>query len=561
MLHDETPISKHAQLLASFDMPLTEMIRPKSFAEYIGQDHLLNPQNGQISNFLRLGRLPSMVLCGPPGVGKTSLARLLADEANYVFIEYSATSSTVADLKELLGALETENSKRARRHVPRLRVLVFIDEIHRFSTVQQDYLLPFVESGAFVFVGATTVDAQKSVRRAILSRCHLFKLEKLGDQHLEKVVFRAVLHENIRRKLAHKMCFLKYTREAVLEVVKHANGDMRSAVNLVEIISTRLSSAEYAISEQNSEVLVDESMVTSVIKTLSKARFGLNSEKSLPLLSRLLKSLRYPCSASHPNPETSLDSVSGVDASVSDHGKTDSGPNSELESWVDEKDYGDFTGDENTRDWAHHIPFSDDEDAAPGNIYSDDESDPIKVPDLARHSASKFRIVSATHACLQLLNQGESPLAILKYLLLFTCTHSRPEKGELIHVLSVLKAVQKSGIGGEHLLYNVIERLAGTDCYEPQLLRTRMEPAEQYCLANRSEETAVDFEDVEYGVVYDEDLANKLLQDIVEEEPVPQANISIMSLHKLGADFTLGERPGMSRDDFVSQIGKPTLSF
>ncbi|KAF8004030.1 hypothetical protein HF325_001478 [Metschnikowia pulcherrima] len=76
------------------------------------------------------------------------------------------------------------------------------------------------------------------------------------------------------------------------------------------------------------------------------------------------------------------------------------------------------------------------------------------------------------------LNQGESPLAILKYLLLFTCTHSRPEKGELIHVLSVLKAVQKSGIGGEHLLYNVIERLAGTDCYEPQLLRTRMITAE-----------------------------------------------------------------------------------
>lgn len=533
-MHINGYLNNYTRLTARFGMPLTEVIRPQSFAEYIGQEHLLNGENGEISNYVRLGYLPSMVLSGPPGVGKTSLARLLADEANYVFVELSATSSSVADIKELLEAINTENTSRSRRNLLRLRVLVFIDEIHRFSTVQQDFLLPFIEAGAFVFVGATTVDPEKSVRRAILSRCHLFKLQALGEKHLHKVALRATLYENMRRKVCHKLCFLRYTDLAVDAVVKYAHGDMRSAVNLIEILGARLSSPEYKLSDSLGETEVDETTVIAFIKTLSKARFGLQSESNLPLLAHLLRSLRYPQSVS------CNEEILNTPAT-----KEEEAPDSDLESWVDEKETLGFMGhDRKLQAWAEHIPYSDDNtDILPGPIYSDETEIPaLQVKDISKHSASKFRIISATHACLQLLNKGESPLSILKYLVLFTCTHSLPEQNELVNVLSVLKAVQKSGIDGEHLLFNCIERLAGTHAYEKTLLREYLEAAKSHNPKNtQNEPSNAEKLSIDCEVVYDNDLAERLLQEIPLEKGPERLGMPITSADQLGPEYTLGE--------------------
>ena len=115
-----------------------------------------------------------MILHGPPGVGKTTLASIIAKEAGYVMVELSATDATVSTIRRLLNEIRDENRKRTKLGTPHLRVCVFIDEIHRFSKVQQDFLLPFVEEGLFVFLGATTFNPATRLRPAIRSRCQLF---------------------------------------------------------------------------------------------------------------------------------------------------------------------------------------------------------------------------------------------------------------------------------------------------------------------------------------------------------------------------------------------------
>src|SRR5260221_6950513 len=163
--------------------PLADRLRPQRLDEVVGQDHLLGPQ-GPIRRMAEAKRLSSMILWGPPGTGKTTIARLLAKAAGYEFQQLSAVFSGVADLKK---AFETARLRRANGR----STLLFVDEIHRFNRAQQDGFLPFVEEGIVTLVGATTENPSFELNGALLSRTQVFVLRRLDDAAMRTLLEKA----------------------------------------------------------------------------------------------------------------------------------------------------------------------------------------------------------------------------------------------------------------------------------------------------------------------------------------------------------------------------------
>ena len=157
--------------------PLADRLRPAALAEVVGQDHLLGP-DGTLTRMLARGSLASLILWGPPGVGKTTIARLLAAQAKLHFVQLSAVFSGVADLKRAFD--EATKRRRAGQGT-----LLFVDEIHRFNRAQQDGFLPVVENGTVTLVGATTENPSFALNGALLSRCQVLVLRRLDDAALE----------------------------------------------------------------------------------------------------------------------------------------------------------------------------------------------------------------------------------------------------------------------------------------------------------------------------------------------------------------------------------------
>ena len=196
--------------------PLADRLRPKTLDEVVGQDHLLDP-NGALSRMLAQGSLASLILWGPPGSGKTTIARLLAARAGLAFVQLSAVFSGVADLKR---AFEEAQRRRQRGE----GTLLFVDEIHRFNRAQQDAFLPVVETGTIVLVGATTENPSFALNGALLSRCQVLVLRRLDDAALEQLLARA---EAAARRLP-------LTAEGRAALRAMADGDGRYLYNMVE---------------------------------------------------------------------------------------------------------------------------------------------------------------------------------------------------------------------------------------------------------------------------------------------------------------------------------------
>ena len=199
--------------------PLADRLRPKSLGDVVGQEHLTGP-DGAIGRMVAAGRLASMILWGPPGTGKTSIARLLADAVGLRFVAVSAVFSGVADLKKIFA--EARTAARAGQ-----QTLLFVDEIHRFNRAQQDGFLPYVEDGTVTLVGATTENPSFEINAALLSRCQVLILRRLDHDALEELVRRA---EEIEGRP------LPVTAEAREALIASADGDGRFLLNQTETL-------------------------------------------------------------------------------------------------------------------------------------------------------------------------------------------------------------------------------------------------------------------------------------------------------------------------------------
>lgn len=204
---------------ASANAPLADRLRPSSLDEVVGQEHLTGP-DGAIGRMVAAGKLSSMILWGPPGTGKTSIARLLADAVGLRFVPISAVFSGVADLKKIFA--EAKTAARAGQ-----RTLLFVDEIHRFNRAQQDGFLPFVEDGTVTLVGATTENPSFELNAALLSRCQVLILRRLNE---------AALNTLIQRAEAEVGRPIPLTQEAREALIASADGDGRFLLNQVETL-------------------------------------------------------------------------------------------------------------------------------------------------------------------------------------------------------------------------------------------------------------------------------------------------------------------------------------
>lgn len=203
--------------------PLAARQRPRHLSEYIGQSHLLG-EGKALRDVILKGHLHSMIFWGPPGVGKTTLARLLAAEVDVHFIAISAVFSGVKDIRAAMDEARSMREQWQRRSV------LFVDEVHRFNKSQQDAFLPCIEDGTVIFVGATTENPSFELNNALLSRCRVYVLQALSEAELTQVIQQAL---NQDQALSHPP--LQVGEEAMAVLVKAAQGDARMALNLLEM--------------------------------------------------------------------------------------------------------------------------------------------------------------------------------------------------------------------------------------------------------------------------------------------------------------------------------------
>lgn len=248
--------------------PLAERLRPKNLDEYIGQEHLVGP-GAVLRRMIDGGKISSFILWGPPGVGKTTLAHIISQQLQAPFFTLSAVQSGVKEVREVID--------RCKANIfSKVRPILFIDEIHRFSKSQQDSLLGAVEYGTVTLIGATTENPSFEVIRPLLSRCQVYVLKSLEVKHLQLLLDRAI----------HSDTYLKERDIEVKEtdaLFRYSGGDARKLLNIIDLVSQAVG--------ENEKIIIDDAIVTERLQQ-NPAAYDKNGEMHYDIISAFIKSIR-----------------------------------------------------------------------------------------------------------------------------------------------------------------------------------------------------------------------------------------------------------------------------
>ncbi|CDD05168.1 replication-associated recombination protein A [Prevotella sp. CAG:592] len=248
--------------------PLAERMRPNTLDEYIGQRHLVG-KGAVLRNMIEARRITSFILWGPPGVGKTTLAQIVANTLQLPFYTLSAVTSGVKDVREVI------DKARGGRFFNEGNPILFIDEIHRFSKSQQDSLLGAVEKGVVTLIGATTENPSFEVIRPLLSRCQLYVLKPLGDDDLMELMQRAITHDP---ELSQRQIVLKETGA----ILRYSGGDARKLLNILELVVE---------SSSDEKVVIEDKRVVECLQQNPMA-YDKGGEMHYDIISAFIKSIR-----------------------------------------------------------------------------------------------------------------------------------------------------------------------------------------------------------------------------------------------------------------------------
>ncbi len=253
--------------------PLAYRMRPKTLEEYVGQEHILG-KDKILYRTIKADRLSSIILWGPPGCGKTSLARVISETTKYKFTRINAVTSGVSDIKKAV-----EEAKNVFLN-PSGKCILFIDEIHRFNKLQQDALLPFVEDGTVILIGATTENPYFVVNKALISRSMVFKLEPLTTDDIYKV-----LKMSLDREDGLKSFNIKIEDETLRKIAEVSNGDVRTALNGLEVavLTTNMDKDGY--------IHITNQIAADSVRS-RKAIFDKNGDSHYDNISAFIKSMR-----------------------------------------------------------------------------------------------------------------------------------------------------------------------------------------------------------------------------------------------------------------------------
>ncbi len=266
------------------NIPLAERIRPGNLNDFFGQEHLVGPQ-GVIRKLIEADQLPSMIFWGPPGVGKTTLARIIAKTTHSHFVEFSAVTAKKEDIKRVV------HEASGRLEAFKQKTILFIDEIHRFNKAQQDAFLPYVENGTIVLIGATTENPSFEVIGPLLSRSRVFVLNPLSPDEIKKICRQAL-----------KTIKAKIDSQALDFLIQASNSDARIAINAIEIANSISQSGDKIPLQLIKEVLQKENLLYdrageehyNTISAFIKSMRASNADAALYYLSRMVEAGEDP---------------------------------------------------------------------------------------------------------------------------------------------------------------------------------------------------------------------------------------------------------------------------